>query len=115
MTEHGQTSMSPAEVVRSKYYLAQQHNRPTEDKIQVSQNEKTQTTLYEPQTGQEPKIILDNNNEYRKNTNHIIRRNSSRLLLKLSKSTAPMRAKLSTLSPSKCKLYTISKRGKRVK
>ncbi|KAG1051930.1 hypothetical protein G6F43_005900 [Rhizopus delemar] len=104
MTEHGQTSMSPAEVVRSKYYLAQQHNHPTEDKIQVSQNEKTQTTLYEPQTGQEPKIILDNNNEYRKNTNHIIRRNSSRLLLKLSKSTAPMRAKLSTLSPSKSQL-----------
>ncbi|EIE85697.1 hypothetical protein RO3G_10407 [Rhizopus delemar RA 99-880] len=96
--------MSPAEVVRSKYYLAQQHNHPTEDKIQVSQNEKTQTTLYEPQTGQEPKIILDNNNEYRKNTNHIIRRNSSRLLLKLSKSTAPMRAKLSTLSPSKSQL-----------
>ncbi|CAO3698518.1 unnamed protein product [Rhizopus microsporus] len=108
--------MTPAEAIRNQYYLSQQgqlsSNQNVPDKIQLPRQE-PQMTLYEPQSDQEPKIVLEHNNnnnnnnsasEFQKSSDHIIRRNSSKLLLKLSKSTAPMRAKLSTLSPSKSQL-----------
>ncbi|CEG72242.1 hypothetical protein RMATCC62417_07831 [Rhizopus microsporus] len=109
--------MTPAEAIRNQYYLSQQgqssSNQNVPDKIQLPRQE-PQMTLYEPQSDQEPKIVLEHNNnsnnnnsnasEFQKSSDHIIRRNSSKFLLKLSKSTAPMRAKLSTLSPSKSQL-----------
>lgn len=116
MTEYKQINMTPAEAIRNQYYLSQQgqlsSNQNVPDKIQLPRQE-PQMTLYEPQSDQEPKIVLEHNNnnnnnnsasEFQKSSDHIIRRNSSKFLLKLSKSTAPMRAKLSTLSPSKCKI-----------
>jgi hypothetical protein len=113
MIEYEQINMTPAEAIRNQYYLSQQgqssSNQNVPDKIQLPRQE-PQMTLYEPQSDQEPKIVLEHNNnnssasEFQKSSDHIIRRNSSKFLLKLSKSTAPMRAKLSTLSPSKCKV-----------
>lgn len=117
MIEYEQINMTPAEAIRNQYYLSQQgqssSNQNVPDKIQLPRQE-PQMTLYEPQSDQEPKIVLEHNNnsnnnnsnasEFQKSSDHIIRRNSSKFLLKLSKSTAPMRAKLSTLSPSKCKI-----------
>ncbi|KAI9280723.1 CNH domain-containing protein [Sporodiniella umbellata] len=91
MSECSETSLTPAEAIRSKYYLSYENKTLQED---------GNTTLYEPEIGMEPKIVLDSEDQ----KNHAIKRNSSKLLLKLSKSTAPMRAKLSTLSPSKSQL-----------
>ncbi|PHZ10175.1 uncharacterized protein RHIMIDRAFT_35377 [Rhizopus microsporus ATCC 52813] len=112
MIECEQINMTPAETIRNQYYLSQQgqssSNQNVPDKTRLPRQE-PQMTLYEPQSDQEPKIVLEHNNnnnnssasEFQKSSDHIIRRNSSKFLLKLSKSTAPMRAKLSTLSPSK--------------
>ncbi|KAI9469053.1 MAG: CNH domain-containing protein [Benjaminiella poitrasii] len=57
------------------------------------------TILFESTSGIEPKIVLQEDDREPNNTN-----NGSTLLSKLSKSTAPMRAKLSTLSRNKTNL-----------
>jgi hypothetical protein len=123
---HSSEEISPAAAFRNKYYLSQQlTNQPSvtededhdfvyrpgaiiyaplstdeqrsflllsddeEDNISIKTIESDHTsTLYEPKSDSEPKIVLHDK--------------GSTLLSKLSKSTAPMRAKL---SQSKSKIY----------
>lgn len=111
------TELSPAAAFRNKYYLSQQQQVDEEvddDFIyrpgaiiyaplnintpgiklteQVNDDdddtEEEEYTLFEPKSTLEPKIVLDDGDKENK-------LNNSTLLSKLSKSTAPMRAKLS--------------------
>jgi hypothetical protein len=76
-----------------------------EDNISIKTIESNHTTLFEPTSDLEPKIILQDQSKINdNNVNNALVASSSTLLSKLSKSTAPMRAKLSTLSRSKSEL-----------
>ncbi|CEP19415.1 hypothetical protein [Parasitella parasitica] len=70
-----------------------------EERISIKSIESTHTTLFEPTSDLEPKIVLHDRDRINDNsTQTALVASSSTLLSKLSKSTAPMRAKLSTLS-----------------
>lgn len=78
-----------------------------EDNVSIKTIESNHTTLFEPTSDLEPKIILQDQDKINDTSNGAVSNalvaSSSTLLSKLSKSTAPMRAKLSTLSRSKSK------------
>ncbi|KAK4519709.1 uncharacterized protein ATC70_009949 [Mucor velutinosus] len=78
------------------------------DNISIKTIESNHTTLFEPTSDLEPKIILQDQDKIKETHNgaasSALVASSSNLLSKLSKSTAPMRAKLSTLSRSKTNL-----------
>jgi hypothetical protein len=59
------------------------------------EEEEEEITLFEPKSNLEPKITLVDKENYHTSSN------TSKLISKLSKSTAPIKAKLSTLSRSK--------------
>ncbi|KAF1804767.1 hypothetical protein FB192DRAFT_1273896 [Mucor lusitanicus] len=73
-----------------------------EDNVSIKTIESNHTTLFEPTSDLEPKIILQDQDKINDTSNGAVSNalvaSSSTLLSKLSKSTAPMRAKLSTLS-----------------
>ncbi|KAL0142370.1 CNH-domain-containing protein [Mucor lusitanicus] len=79
-----------------------------EDNVSIKTIESNHTTLFEPTSDLEPKIILQDQDKINDTSNGAVSNalvaSSSTLLSKLSKSTAPMRAKLSTLSRSKTNL-----------
>ncbi|GAN06050.1 CNH-domain-containing protein [Mucor ambiguus] len=79
-----------------------------DDNISIKTIESNHTTLFEPTSDLEPKIILQDQDKINDASNgaasSALVASGSTLLSKLSKSTAPMRAKLSTLSRSKTNL-----------